>query len=268
MKPDVVADVGNTRIKWGLCRDDRVEEIAALPADDENAWDRRAERWGLPNACAWALAGVHPQRQLKLAEWILRRGGTVRVLSSHQELPIKVAVKEPGRVGLDRLLNAVAARDRVQRSISCLIVDAGSAVTVDWVDEIGAFQGGAIFPGCRLMAKALHDYTAALPLVELDWCNAPNDWFNPWLPGDNTERAIKAGVFWAVAGGIKATLRQLAAHCRYSMNRDCKPDVADDPVVFLTGGDARLLEGVMDPHVIVWPEMTLEGIRIAAETLS
>jgi type III pantothenate kinase len=256
MKPDVVADVGNTRIKWGLCRDDCIEEIAALPANDENAWDSRAEQWGLPNDCAWALAGVHPQRQLKLAEWILRRGGTIRVLSSHQDLPIKVAVKEPGRVGLDRLLNAVAARYRVKRSVSCLIVDAGSAVTVDWVDDIGSFQGGAIFPGCRLMAKALHDYTAALPLVDVDRVHPP-------LPGNSTTEAIQAGVFWAVAGGIKATLRQMTARVH-----DRHREVRYDPVIFLTGGDSELLAPIMDPEVNVWPEMTLEGIRIAAEALS
>jgi len=267
MKPNMVADIGNTRIKWGFCSDDRVEKMVSLPADDEQAWNRQAEAWDLPSPCGWAVAGTNPKRQLRLAEWILGRGDMLRVLAAFQDLPVHVALNEPERVGLDRLLNAVAAKDRVKRSISCLIVDVGSAVTVDWVDEKGSFKGGAIFPGCNLMTKALQDYTAALPLVELDWCNAPFDWFNPALPGNNTERAIRGGVFWAIAGGIKATLRQMALRCRNPWARKCKPDVANDPAVFLTGGDARLVEAVMDGHIIVWPEMTLEGIRIAAEGL-
>ena len=106
------------------------------------------------------------------------------------------------------------------------------------------------------MAKALHEYTAALPLVEIDQVNPP-------LPGNSTAGAIRAGVFWAVAGGIKAVLRQMAARCRAASRHG-----RYDPVVFLTGGDAELLAPVMDSWVIVWPEMTLEGIRIAAEGLS
>jgi type III pantothenate kinase len=142
------------------------------------------------------------------------------------------------------------------RAITILIVDAGTAVTVDQVDVTGAFLGGVIFPGCRLMATALYEYTAALPLVEIDQVNPP-------VPGDSTAGAIRAGVFWAVAGGIKAVLRQMAGRARASSWHG-----REDPVVFLTGGDAELLAPVMDSSVIVWPEMTLEGIRIAAEGLS
>jgi type III pantothenate kinase len=260
MKPNVVADIGNTRSKWGYCSDDRIQKIASLPPDDETSWKEQAQAWSLPSRCSWVLAGVQPQRQLRLAEWVLARGDTLRVLGSFQDLPLKVGLPQPERVGLDRLLNAVAAKDRVKRPLSILIVDAGSAVTVDWVDEGGFFRGGVIFPGFRLMAKSLNDYTAHLPVVEMDWTNPP-------LPGNSTRGAIKAGIFWAIAGGIKAVLRQLAARARWAEGPHLMQCKATDPVVFLTGGDAELLEPVMDSWVILWPEMTLEGVRIAAERL-
>jgi type III pantothenate kinase len=256
MKPDVVADIGNSRIKWGLCAGDRVERMARLPPYDLEAWQKQAEAWNLAGERKWVLASVQPQTLLRHAEWVRGRGDTVRVLTSWTDVPVRVRLEHPERVGLDRLLNAVAAKDRAMRPLSILIVDAGSAVTVDWVDVTGAFVGGVIFPGCRLMAKALHEYTAALPLVEIDSVNPP-------LPGNSTAGAIQGGIFWAVAGGIKAVLRQMAARS-HSMSRH----VNNDPVVFLTGGDAELLAPVMDSWVIVWPEMTLEGIRIAAEGLS
>ncbi len=127
-------------------------------------------------------------------------------------------------------------------------MDAGSAVTVDWLDESGAFAGGAIFPGIRLMTQALHDYTALLPLVKVEHANPP-------LPATSTPVAIEAGVFWAVAGGIQALVAQLAARANAS------------PEVFLTGGDGLLLAKALNQDVHLWPHMTLEGIRIAAETM-
>ena len=165
-----------------------------------------------------------------------------------------ILVEKPHRVGIDRLLNAVAAKDRIQRQTSIFIIDAGSAVTVDWVDEEGDFRGGAIFPGIQMMAKALRDNTAALPLLCID--TDPKK-ANPPLPGTSSASAMTAGIYWAVAGGIKAILRQLVASAGASRKRE----------VFLTGGNARYLAPVMDPEVHVWPEMTLEGIRLAAEAL-
>jgi type III pantothenate kinase len=255
MKPNVVADIGNSRIKWGLCADGRVEQMARLPADDPEAWKKQAEAWCLATGLSWVLASVQRETLLRHAEWVRGRGDTVRVLISWKDLKVEVRLEQPERVGLDRLLNVVAAKDRVKRPLPMLIVDAGSAVTIDEVDATGAFAGGVIFPGCQLMTKALHEYTDALPEVTIDRVNPP-------MPGNSTVGAIQAGVFWAVAGGIKAILRQLSFRARSESWHG-----REDPVVFLTGGDAELLEPVMDSWVTLWPEMTLEGIRIAAERL-
>ena len=255
MKPNIVADIGNSRIKWAMCADDRVEQMARLPADDTEAWKKQAEAWCLAKGLNWVLASVQRESLLRHAEWVRGRGDTVRVLMSWKDLKVQVRLDQPDRVGMDRLLNVIAAKDRVKRPLPILIVDAGSAVTVDHVDVTGAFVGGVIFPGCRLMAKALHDYTDALPQVDINHSNPP-------MPGNSTEGAIRAGVFWAVAGGIKAVLRQMGDRARRASWHG-----REDPVVFLTGGDAELLAPVMDSWVILWPEMTLEGIRIAAERL-
>jgi len=256
MKPNVVADIGNTRIKWGLCVDGRVGKMTRLPADDPEGWKKQAETWKLATGLDWVLASVQRQTLQRHSEWVQSRGDTVRVLMSWKDLNVQVRLDEPGRVGLDRLLNVLAAKNRVKRPLPILIVDAGSAVTVDHVNMTGAFVGGVIFPGCRLMAKALHDYTDALPEVNIDRVNPP-------MPGNSTVGAIQAGVFWAVAGGIKAVLRQMSVRARSGSWRGL-----ENPVVFLTGGDAELLAPVLDSWVILWPEMTLEGIRIAAEGLA
>jgi type III pantothenate kinase len=252
MKPNIVVDVGNTRIKWGICTNDLVIKYASLPLDAIDNWEEQIRFWQTFEPIVWAVAGVNSEGCDKFLKWVRQRGDEVTVVHDRKKLPIGIEVPEPDRVGIDRLLNVVAAKSHVQREISIFIIDAGSAVTVDWVDRTGAFRGGAIFPGLRTMAQSLHDYTEALPLVKV-----PTAISLPSLPGVCTTAAIEAGIFWAVAGGIKATLWQLGARTGALRKRE----------VFLTGGDAHCLAPVMDVEVRVWREMTLEGIRLAAEAL-
>jgi type III pantothenate kinase len=248
MKPALVVDVGNSRIKWGRCQDGQIIDSVSLAADDPKAWQEQLGLWNIPGTVSWVLAGVHPQRRDRLAEWLRQRGDRVQILDDWQQLSLRVRVERPVWVGIDRLLNAVAASRRVRPGVPAVLVDAGSAVTVDWLDESGAFAGGAIFPGLRLMAQALHDYTALLPLVQVKQPAPP-------LPATSTPAAMEAGIFWAVAGGIQALIARLSSRA------------AEPAEVFLTGGDGLLLATVMHPDVRTWPNMTLEGIRIAAETM-
>ncbi len=248
MTPDLVADIGNSRIKWGLCRNGQVVESVSLHPDDRAAWQHQTGIWNLSAAQAWTVCGVQPERRDALVDWLRRRGDRVTVLDSWKQLGLPVRVEYPDRVGLDRLLNAVAVAACLPSGTGAILIDAGSAVTVDWLDSTGAFGGGAIFPGLRLMTKALHDYTALLPLVEVPHSRPP-------MPGKSTVAAMEAGVFGAVVGGIQYLVQQLAAH------------TTGAPRVFLTGGDAVLLQAALDPGVAVWPHMTLEGLRLAAESL-
>jgi type III pantothenate kinase len=243
MQPNVVADVGNSRIKWGRCLGDRVGEIVSLPPDDLPAWWQQLEAWERHRPAIWAIAGVHPAQCLQLAEWLRSRGKQVSLLDRAAQLPLQVQLDQPDRVGIDRLLNAVAVNTRRRPGYSAAIIDAGSAVTVDFLDGGGSFRGGAIFPGLRLMAKALHDHTALLPLVQVKE-PAP-------LPGPSTSAAIQGGVYWAVVGGVEAILRQLRTH-------------HGEMDVYLTGGDASVLAPNLATSHSVWPEMTLEGIRLSA----
>jgi type III pantothenate kinase len=248
MKPAVVADVGNTLIKWGRCADGVVTETCSLPPHDPAEWNRQAELWQLPTPSAWAVAGVHPARRERLAEWALARGHIVTLLLRADQLPLQVALEHPDRVGIDRLLDAVAANARRREGVPAVIIDAGSAVTVDYLDAGGVFVGGAILPGLRLMARSLHDYTALLP--EIDVPRQP-----PSLPGTNTVAAMEAGVFWTAVGGIKALCDQ------YATRGPAPPDV------FLTGGDGAILYPALGAGVQLWSAMTLEGIRLAAEAM-
>lgn len=240
MNAAVVIDVGNTRMKWGRCDRHRVVEVAALPPEEPAAWQRQMDCWGSMDG-VWAVSGSHPARVAELAAWLHERGRQIVVLDDYRKLGLEVRVDHPDKVGLDRLLNALAVKQRRGGKGPAIIVDAGSAVTVDYLDETGAFRGGAIFPGLRLMAQSLHDYTAKLPIVNVAAARDP--------PGTNTIAAIEAGVFHAVLGGI------------YSLIQAYDQASSSTPSIYCSGGDAALLAPRLSRQAILWPEMTLEGIR-------
>jgi type III pantothenate kinase len=160
---------------------------------------------------------------------------------------LAVKLAHPEKVGVDRLLDAVAANSRRRPGNPAVLIDAGSAVTVDWVDAEGAFCGGAILPGLRLMIESLHRYTALLPLIEV-----PQE--PPAALGTDTRSAMASGVFWSVLGGIEALIARLSAQS------------PTPPDLFVTGGDAALMHRALTRGML-WPEMTLEGVRLSAVAL-
>src|SRR5262249_4891923 len=141
----LVADIGNTRIKWGLCDESGIARSASLP-DDSDAWREQLGLWRPQGPLNWVLASVHPLRCERFAGFRRRRGDAVRTLQSFQQLPLVLKVESPNQVGIDRLLNALAAKAEVMPGTPAIIVDVGSAVTVDLLDDEGAFAGGSILP--------------------------------------------------------------------------------------------------------------------------
>ncbi|MCS6852526.1 MAG: type III pantothenate kinase [Gemmataceae bacterium] len=254
MIPDVVADVGNSRIKWGRCRDDRIAAVAALPHDEPTAWGRQLEidDWRAAQPLTWAVSGVAPRVVNRLVAWLEERGDRVVRIERAAQLPLRVELERPDHVGIDRLLKAVAVNDWLARQPGprppAIIVDAGTAITVDLVDETGAFQGGSILPGLRLAARALHEHTALLPLVEL-----PPE--VPPLPGKSTPAALQAGLYHGLAGAVDRLIARLAAGC-------VRP-----PAVVLAGGDGPRLHQALERPAILMPLLTLEGLRLTAQRL-
>lgn len=244
-RPTLVADVGNTRIKWGRCDDDGVNESVSLPPDSPADWELQIDHWNLQARQRWVISGVHPQRRDRLAAWARHRGDDVTVLDAPSDLPLRVELEFPERVGIDRLLDAVAVNSRRRPGTPAILVDAGSAVTIDRVNAEGAFEGGAILPGFRLMAEALHEYTALLPLIEVRDAM-------PSYPGTSTPTAMQTGLYWAIVGAIKEFVRQTTEQ------------TGATPEVYVTGGDGPLLTPALGPDVQTWPLMTLEGVWLAA----
>lgn len=261
MTPHVVVDVGNTRIKWGrVAADGRSIAATVALSDDPVAWEAALAHWQMTGPLCWVLASVQPQRAARLEEWLGQRGDHIHLLTRAAQLPLVVKLPKPDHAGIDRLLNGVAAKGQLRPGQPAVLIDAGSAVTIDWLDEEHAFCGGAIAPGLDLTAEALHRYTALLPRVQV---TLPI----PRLPADGTIAAMQVGIFLAVSGGIREAVRLYAASSTVT------------PRVFFSGGQAPLLAramGLVDPPAppappwtdfLLWPEQTLIGILRSVEAM-
>lgn len=250
MTPDIVVDVGNSRMKWG-----RVDGRGVRPLDpignDRQSWTTAVGPSDQP--LTWALATVNPPMSDPFREWVQSRGERLIEISHFSQIPLRVDVDEPEKVGIDRLLAGLAARRRLEPDQPAIVVSAGTAVTVDLIDETDTFRGGAILPGPWLMARSLHEHTAKLPLVQLH--EVPSH--DP--PGRNTRDAITVGVMAALMGACQMLVDEYAAICT-------RP-----PAVLMTGGAiGYLIDYDFAPDIDIggpFP-LVLEGIRLAAEAVT
>ncbi len=200
-----------------------------------------------PEALTWSVATVHRQAERQLAAWVqLRRPGDRYRLLKNEHLQLAVHVEQPERVGTDRLLAAVAVNRLRAPGRPAIVIDAGTAITVDVVSAAGAFEGGVILPGFRLTARALSEGTDLLPEVDYDPASAP-----PPVVGKSTMAAIRSGLFWGQVGAVCELVR------RMSDQLDAVPQV------FVAGGDAERLAGFL-PQAQVVAELVLAGIALSA----
>ncbi len=250
MNVDVVVDAGNSFIKWGRCAGGKVVERVSFNQDDSEGWSRQLNIWNIAEKCHWAVSGSDSKRRDQIVEWLVKQRQQVKVLDSYNRLPLKLNVRRPEKVGLDRLFNAVAANSRKQAGVAAVIVDAGTAVTVDYIDEAGVFQGGAILPGLGMMADSLHKQTAALPHIKPDELEFLGG--SVKLPGKKTTEAMALGIIACFLGGIER------------ISREYLKLATQQVIFFIGGGDGSWVDrNISLGEHFWWPEMTLEGIRIA-----
>lgn len=254
--PLVAVDIGNSRLKCGLFRGEvdagglpQPESMFALSPQEPLAplfdW---LDSHGVRRP-RWCVASVNRQTTSVLCDAVREDcdpTGEVRVLRA-EDLPLASDVPEPQKVGVDRLVSAVAANRLRDPNRPAIVVDIGTAITVDLVTEQGAFAGGAIMPGLGTSAAALHSLTDLLPLLDVTTLSEP-----PPPVGKTTVEAMQAGLFWGAAGAIRETVARIAA------------GQSAAPHVYLTGGPAGNLFRVLKDMAEHVPHLTLAGIVLSA----
>lgn len=196
------------------------------------------------------LASVHPETQAIVQEMFAHR---LQPMAA-DDLPIVLRVEQPERVGIDRLLNAVAVNRLRQAEQPAIVVDLGTACTVDLIASDGAFEGGAILPGVNLSANALHRGTAALPQLTAESFDDP-----PAVIGKSTHDAMASGIYWGIVGAVRELVARMS------------DESSATPQLFLTGGGAtQLVTHLQDDRQPVRhiPNLVLSGIALVAEERS
>jgi type III pantothenate kinase len=231
MSVSIVVDAGNTRIKTAVFKEDRLQEVLYFGSDDWNA----LKSFLLEHRFANAI--VSSVRSEKDTKWIMQLLHNPIRFNKSIELPIQNSYATPETLGADRLANVIAAFTLTKGP--ALVIDIGTCIKFDIIDDTKTYLGGSISPGIQLRYKSMNEYTGALPLVDE---NSRADWY-----GDSTESCMHVGVM----KGIQAEIDQFI---HYYVSK--YPDLT----IFVTGGDAHCFDFQSKNNIFVEQNLTLYGL--------
>lgn len=241
-----VVDIGNSAVKWILFEGDtpvRRGREASPGLDGTPPWISRlgGDAEGADRA---VLVSVVPSLTAVVSNELSQRlGRAPLVVSSALRLPFVMAYRTPATLGADRLAAAAGALDlatrRGRNPGNLVVVDAGTALTVDRIGEGPTYEGGAIAPGPVLLATALRSGTAQLPAVPMD---LPAE-----VIGRSTDEAIRVGVMHGFVAAAEGLITRMSR------------TQAASPFVVATGGWAQLLARETTVIDEVAPDLVLHG---------
>lgn len=230
----IAIDLGNTGGKYGIFETDAL--VAQGNFKEQEGLPQHVTVQVFDHAIIASVSGSAAE-QIKRG---LSVSGSSMMLSAQTALPVSNGYKSPETLGADRIAAAVAAHYFFPNR-NCLSIDAGTAITYDFIDATGLYQGGGIAPGIQMKFRALHTFTGRLPLVQGIQENVP-------LVGQTTQESLESGVLAGTAAeveGIIAAYRQKA----------------EQLVVILCGGDAGFFESTIKHPIFVIPELVLIGLQ-------
>ncbi len=233
---NLILDQGNTFIKAALFHNDQLKQKARWP---QLQAETLREFVGIKEV----KASIWSSTREEAPHWLFEMGFPILKFNSLTPLPFTSNYNTPSTLGLDRLALAAAAYHTYPGQ-DCLVIDAGTAITYDFIDRSGLYRGGAIAPGLSMRFRALHEYTARLPLVEAD-SEVP-------LIGDSTETAIRSGVQNGLLHEVSATID------RYQQRF---PDLLS----VITGGDLSTFDSLLKNGIFAAPDFVLHGLNYILE---
>lgn len=236
----LVLDIGNTRVKWGLREGRRWRERGVMDTRPFGTLPRRLA--ALPRAATVAYSNVAGAGGEQAVAALARRIGARRlpVRSQERGCGVRNGYRDPRQLGSDRWAALVAAWNLVRGP--AVVVNAGTAATMDLLDDRGRFVGGFICPGIGLMLDSLERRSPALRVGAGRVRSRPR----------STADAMKSGAALALTAAIETLAMQLEAQC------------GKVPTIVLSGGDAARLTGFGRRRVRRVGHLVLEGVALIA----
>jgi len=228
---NVVIDYGNSAAKVGIFDQHTLVQKFLFPKETE--LKKFLQNF---SAASCIISSVSRDAQTVLS-WA--SGKQKFVLNHRLPVPIKNKYATPETLGVDRLAAACGAL-HLFPGRPCLVIDAGTCITYEFVDRQGNYRGGGISPGLKMRFEAMHTFTARLPLIEVVE--------NPKLIGDSTETCMQSGAIYGAIDEMEGVIS------RYG--RDF-----EDLQVILCGGDTRFFENKLKASIFAVPELVLSGLN-------
>jgi type III pantothenate kinase len=246
-------DVGNTQTHLGMFRGEELAEHFRFATSRTTTSDELAIRIAallrlrgmtMDEVDGAVVASVVPQQD---QEWTALNEryfhGRLLMVSPGIKLGMSIRTDNPREVGADRLMNAVAAYDRVGGA--CIVVDFGTSINYDVVSPDGEYLGGAIAPGVQISMDALTARAARLVKVEIE---APDA-----AIGRSTQAALRSGIVYGFAGQVDGIVGRIRA------------ELGVEATAIATGGLATAIAPFCDELDEVDDLLTLTGLRLVWE---
>ncbi|MFT5173078.1 MAG: type III pantothenate kinase [Gammaproteobacteria bacterium] len=250
----LVADLGNSRIKWGRVaaaskNGEVLEQHEGIRYGEEGLDHVLESAWGaLETPKALVYCAVAPEAVVSElvhyanSRWQLRPH---RLAPTHEAHGVVCAYDEPRQLGADRWAALAGARAMCPNA-GAIVVDAGTAITVDALSWEGIHIGGVIMPGVRLMRRALGEGTARIGSVGGGEVN---------LETHNTASAVATGTVLGAAAAVDRVVADYAAQ------------LEPVPRLLLTGGESSLIMNASNTVFEIVPDLVLRGLCIAARAI-
>jgi type III pantothenate kinase len=229
---NLVVDSGNTRIKIGLFKDrELIMKKSFLNLTE-------LKDFMIATNADHVLVSSVNHDPAEILSWSNSTGKKIS-LTPLLRLPIRITYQTPHTLGMDRLAAVCGAQDLFPNR-NCLIIDAGTCINYELLDNHNVYHGGAISPGIAMRFEAMHTFTARLPLV-----SAKED---IELIGNTTETCLQSGVMNGVLEEVKGIIK------KYQV-------LYPELTVILCGGDYPFFENRLKPAIFVAPELVLIGLN-------
>ncbi len=243
----IAADIGNSSTKIAVDHaghDDRWSTNIAFRDNDPIGDDFSPVEQSKP--AYWSISSVSNSRLNQLHDWVkLHRPSDIFHVIEPSEVELETDVQSREQLGRDRLIAAWMAV-QLDDSAPIIVIDAGTAVTIDYVDAKGVFQGGVIFPGAESNFRQLCEHTDALPNLDRSHRNS-STFLEPI--GKSTNDAIVKGVFYAQVAAIIGIVNHLSLISH------------DQAHVYVTGGGSIDLIEMLPENWNDVPDLVLRGAK-------
>jgi type III pantothenate kinase len=235
---NLIVDIGNTSTKLAVFEGWEKLYVARIKELSCEELEKELSGFSIKRAIVSSVKKLPPF----IFDLFFKNIPFVHVVSHISKLPFKIVYETPETLGPDRIA-AVAGAYRLFPGSEMLIIDAGTAITYEFISD-GIYKGGNISPGLNMRYKALNRFTEKLPLV------SPSE--NYTFPGLNTIDAITAGVITGVTYEINEYIRT------FKKNKT-------DFKVLLAGGDSEFLKDKIDRQAIYMPDIVTDGLNYILE---